>query len=91
MLTVSDAVLKQRNVLAPAKLQQINWIPASNSFFYVDTKDKVSNLFIGDAKTGNAKATQTIIELNQVLKSNSVDTLKDFPATKIYFFKYLYF
>lgn len=82
MLTVSDAVLKQRNTLAPARLQQINWIPASNNFFYVDMKDKVSNLFIGDAKKGDSKATLTIIELNQVLKSGSIDTLKDFPQLK---------
>lgn len=82
MLTVSDAVLKQRSTLAPSKLQQINWIPASNNFFYVDMKDKVSNLFIGEAKTGNSKSTQTIIELNQILKSNSIDTLKDFPLLK---------
>ena len=68
MLTVSDAVLKQRSTLAPAKLQQINWIPASNNFFYVDSKDKVTNLFISDAKTGNAQTAQTILELNQILK-----------------------
>lgn len=82
MLTVSDAVLKQRSTLAPARLLQINWIPASNNFFYVDSRDKVSNLFIGDAKTGDAKTVQTIIELNQILKSNLVDTLKDFPQLK---------
>ena len=82
MLTVSDAVLKQRSTLAPAKLQQINWIPASNNFFYVDSKDKVTNLFISDAKTGNAQTAQTILELNQILKSNAIDTIKDFPLLK---------
>ena len=82
MLTVSDAVLKQRSTLAPAKLQQINWIPASNNFFYVDSKDKVTNLFISDAKTGNARTAQTILELNQILKSNAIDTIKDFPLLK---------
>jgi len=38
LLTVSDAVLKQRNVLSPSKLQQLSWISGTSDYVYVDTK-----------------------------------------------------
>lgn len=83
-LTVAEAVLKQRTALAPAKLQQLNWIPGSALFYYVDAKENVSTLFVGDAKTGENKAVLTINELNTALKTKNIAELKDFSMLKFY-------
>lgn len=81
-LTVVDAVLKQRNVLAPARLQQLNWIANTLDYSYIDSKDNVSAIFIGNAKTNKPEQVLTLIEFNQVLQTEGMKEMKDFPALK---------
>ena len=38
-LTMEDAVLRQRTTLAPKRLLQLQWIPGSASYSFVDTKN----------------------------------------------------
>src|SRR5574343_321055 len=35
MLTVEEAVLKQRTILGPERLAQLSWIPGSNSYAWI--------------------------------------------------------
>ena len=81
-LTVADAVLKQRNILAPARLQQLNWIANTLDYSYVESKDNVSAIFIGNAKTNMLGQVLTIIEFNQALQIEGMKEMKDFPAIK---------
>src|ERR1043166_7385723 len=38
MLSIEEAVLKQRSTLAPERLQQLQWIPGTHSFAYIAKK-----------------------------------------------------
>lgn len=49
LLSVEDAVLKQRSTLAPERLSQLQWIPTSNLFSYVGKKDGKDILIVQDA------------------------------------------
>lgn len=51
MLSVEDAVLKQRSVLAPDRLSQLQWIPNSSKFSYVGKKEGKEVLIIQDAQS----------------------------------------
>lgn len=82
MLTVSDAVLKQRNTLAPEKLNQLSWMGSTNYYAYIDMKDNISTLFTSDAKLNQPKVTLTITELNALLKEKNLKDAKDFPYIK---------
>ena len=82
MLTVSDAVLKQRNTLAPEKLNQLSWMGSTNYYAYIDMKDNISTLFTSDAKINQSKAMLTITELNALLKGKNLKETKDFPYIK---------
>jgi dipeptidyl-peptidase-4 len=79
MLTVSDAVLKQRNLLAPSKLQQLSWISGTSDYVYVDTKEKVTSLNKGNVKNSKIESVLTLDELNVQLKNNDLKEVKDFP------------
>src|ERR1700741_4204433 len=82
MLTVSDAVLKQRTTLAPEKLSQLTWMGTSSSYAYIDIKDNSPVLYTADAKTNLAKPLITLTELNTLFKTKNLKEVKDFPALK---------
>ncbi|MCA6364664.1 MAG: S9 family peptidase [Bacteroidetes bacterium] len=82
MLTVEDAVLRQRTTLAPERLQQLAW-NADNSVAFVKVNNGEETLFI-DAASGKSlpKAVLTLSELNQKIQSLQVTALggmKRFP------------
>lgn len=68
MLTVSEAVLKQRTTLAPEKLSQLAWMGSTNSYAWVDNKDNTPALFSAEAKINQAKQLITLAEFNALLK-----------------------
>lgn len=39
MLTLEDAILKQRTTLSPERLSQLQWVPNTNKLFYVGKKN----------------------------------------------------
>ena len=45
MLTMEEAVLKQKNDLAPKKLSQLGWIPGTDNYYYVAGKKKDSDFY----------------------------------------------
>jgi dipeptidyl-peptidase-4 len=79
MLTVSDAVLKQRSTLAPEKLQQLAWMGSTNSYAWVQNKD---SLFTAEVKTNQPKLLMTTAELNTLLKGKGLKEEKEFPTLK---------
>ncbi|MBK9636336.1 MAG: DPP IV N-terminal domain-containing protein [Bacteroidetes bacterium] len=81
-LTIEDAVLRQRTTLAPKRLPQLQWIPGSASFSYVDTKNNAEVLVQGSV--GNTETTDvlSLSKLNALLTSSKMDTLPKIPAMK---------
>ena len=53
MLTVSDAVMKQRTTLAPERLSLLQWIPNSSLFSYIGKKNNSDVLINQDAQSLN--------------------------------------
>lgn len=51
MLSIEDAVLKQRTVLAPEKLNQLQWIPGTDKFGFTSKQNNVEILLTEDATT----------------------------------------
>ena len=47
LLSIEDAVLKQRTTLAPERLSQLQWIPNTPIFSYVGKKNAIE-LLLGD-------------------------------------------
>ena len=47
MLTMEDAILKANTTLAPGNLQNLVWIPGSDSYSYTVKKDGTDYLVIG--------------------------------------------
>lgn len=82
LLSMEDAILKQRTTLAPAKLQQLMWLKGDNSFSYVDTNDNTDILIIGQAenKKQSRKIGANLWQVNDALKQLNIKPLKSFPA-----------
>jgi len=81
LLTMDDAIIKQRTTLAPAKLNQLMWVKETNNYSYVDTKDSIEILMLGSAES-NKKPLETLLtltELNEVLAQSKIKLLKKFP------------
>ncbi len=75
LLTIQDAVLKGRSALAPKRLQNINTIPGSAQFYYVEG----STLKMGENANGKTTDALTLTNLNSALKANKQDTLGTWP------------
>ena len=49
MLSIEDAVLKQRTTLAPEKLNQLQWIPGTEKFVYIGKQNGLEVMISQDA------------------------------------------
>ncbi|MBK7816782.1 MAG: DPP IV N-terminal domain-containing protein [Sphingobacteriaceae bacterium] len=76
LLTIQEAVLKGRTDLAPKRLQNIQFVPGINSFFYVDNGKVIK----GDNANGKTTEWFKLSDLNVSLKNAKRDTLKAFPG-----------
>lgn len=81
-LTIEDAVLKQRSKLAPARLSQLQWLPASTKFSYVGSGANMDVLLIGSVEDTLPREILSLISLNNKLKAAGADTLSLFPSVK---------
>ncbi|MBI4931692.1 MAG: DPP IV N-terminal domain-containing protein [Bacteroidetes bacterium] len=80
MLTIEEAVLKQRNTLAPQKLEQLNWVSKSNNYFFVGYGTNKNWLMIGNAEKGKPERKISLSEINKQLRDSKFDTLSVFPT-----------
>lgn len=84
MLSLEDAVMKQRTSLAPTSLHELTWIKGSSSFSFLDTNDNNDILIIGRAERHKQarKIGTTLSELNDALEAKYFTALKKFPKIK---------
>lgn len=80
LLTLEDAVLKQRTTLAPKRLTQLNWIPNTSKYYYVENRDNAETLIEGMADREGQSPICTLAELNTAMRANGADTLTKFPV-----------
>jgi dipeptidyl-peptidase-4 len=78
MLSMEEAVLKQKTSLAPDKLT-FYWIPGGKSFTYV-IKSLPDRLYHCSGPTAKPVVLLTLSQLNSGIKAKGADTLKTFPA-----------
>ncbi len=81
LLSMHDAILKQKTSLAPAKLQQLMWVKGTNNFSYIDTNDNSDILIIGLAESRKQvrKIGTTLSQINDALEHEHFTALKTFP------------
>ena len=79
MFTMEEAVLKQRTTLAPQKLEQLNWIAKSDSYFFLGYGKDKNWLMMGNAEKGNPERKISLAEINSQLRDSKNDTLSTFP------------
>lgn len=77
-LTIEDAVLKQRDTLAPQRLEQLNWIPGTEQYYYIKSDSTETWLWSGTPGRGMVKQLLSLSELNKALQAEK--PLKKFPA-----------
>ncbi|MCG9879275.1 MAG: DPP IV N-terminal domain-containing protein, partial [Bacteroidia bacterium] len=76
MLTVEDAVMKGRTVLAPERLSQLQWIPKSNTLAYVAKKSGKEVMVVQEVPSLKR---DTILEI-QELSNAFLNLLPQAPA-----------
>jgi len=81
-LTIEDAVLKQRSKLAPTRLSQLQWLPASTKFSFVGSGAFVDVLLMGGVEDTLTREILSLASLNNKLKEAGADTLPAFPSVK---------
>jgi dipeptidyl-peptidase 4 len=82
MLTMEEAVVKQRTTLAPAKLKQLGWIKNSSTYYYVNTNTSEEILVISSASANAPVGDVHLSKLNKALAAASEKELKAFPMIK---------
>lgn len=73
MLSVEDAVLKQRTTLAPARLIGLAWVPQSNKFTYMAKKDGKDCVVMQDANSLKLDTVLTVSTYNSFLAKSTID------------------
>ncbi len=66
MLTVEDAVMKQRSTLGPARLMGLAWVPQSAKFTYIAKKDGKDCVVMQDAATLKRDTVLTLDQFNDI-------------------------
>lgn len=73
LLTIDDAVLKQRTTLAPDRLMQLQWIKGVNTFSYVVKVYGKEKIVQYEAQTGKIDTVFTIDDFATVFKTLEID------------------
>src|SRR4051812_48288446 len=80
LLTMEEAVIKQRSTLAPSKLRSLSWIKNSSSYSYVELRNGLDILMSGKAEGGSSSELLNIDQLNTALVAAGISPLKSFPS-----------
>lgn len=81
LLTMEEAVVKQRGALAPSKLTQLMWVKNTDSYSYIKTGEE-QELFICNASDGKVTNAISLTLLNEALKKMNLAPNKNFPTIK---------
>lgn len=81
LLSMEDAIIKQKTTLAPEKLKQLQWVKGTNTFSFIETNDSTDVLQIGNAESAKSyvKPVLMLKELNAALGKTNLEYLKEFP------------
>lgn len=81
MLTVEDAVLKQRSTLGPARLANLAWVPGSNKFVFTAKKNGKDCFVMQDAFSLKTDTVLTLELFNEFGKKSipAFETVERFP------------
>lgn len=82
LLTMEEAVVKQKTTLAPAKLNQLMWIKNTNLYSFVDNSKGEDILVTGSAEKDELNDVLSFSQLNGALTSANLTVVKSFPAIK---------
>ncbi len=80
LLSMEDAIIKQKTTLAPARLKQLMWVKETDSFSYVDKKDSTEVLVLGTAQNNSQKIIASLKDLNDAVVKLNFKNLKTFPT-----------
>jgi dipeptidyl-peptidase 4 len=79
ILTMEEAVVKQKTTLAPARLKQLAWIKNTDTYYYIDNKNSEDVLVTGTAESSALKDLVSLSQLNSALTGASEKQVKSFP------------
>lgn len=79
VLTVEDVVLNSYSKLLPKNLRQLNWLPNTDSFVYVDGNSDKSVIIKSSAETKLSDTLITLDELNGYFEKYGAEKMKAFP------------
>lgn len=77
-----EQVILESASLSPRYLSQLQWIPDTDAFTYVESADEETILVKENAASQGKEIILTLTELNVTLQSNELNTLKSFPGFK---------
>lgn len=84
-LTIEDAVLKGRTALAPARLEQLGWIPNTNTYTYVTANKKLVRV---DATTGKVDSVDVLPSFKKAVPDYSAQAIPFLTySDKSYYFQ----
>ncbi|OFY85354.1 MAG: hypothetical protein A3F72_03560 [Bacteroidetes bacterium RIFCSPLOWO2_12_FULL_35_15] len=79
LLTMEEAVVKQRTTLAPSKLKQLMWVKNTSTYSYIETRDKEEVLVIGNTSNTKLIAVVSLNQFNNSLEKANLEAVKSFP------------
>jgi len=82
LLSMEDAMLKARTTLAPENLSQLQFYGSTNDYVYLKKINGNDVWMRGNYKSKVDTAFLSLVRLNQLLKSQGLDTVKSMPAIK---------
>jgi dipeptidyl-peptidase-4 len=77
LLTIEDAISKQRNSLAPAKLKQLQWVKGADLFSFLDKSGE--SLMVQGVADKAPQSQVSLTELNDALVNAGMKPLQKFP------------
>ena len=77
LLTMDEAIIKQKTTLAPARLKQLMWIKGTDKFSYVNDDNAI---VIGNAENNKQETGATLKEVNDALQKINLKTFEAMPA-----------
>lgn len=80
LLTMEEAVVKQRGALAPPRLKQLMWVKGTNNYSFVDNNGTEDILMNGSAENTSLNDLVSLHQLNTALAVAGQNAVKSFPA-----------
>ena len=81
-ITLEGAVLRQRTTLAPKRLPQLQWVPGTSLYSYINNTTNGDVLVRAGATDGKSADILSLNSLNASLKEAKADTVDKFPVVK---------